>query len=141
MELEFDKEIDAILRKAKRGSPAVAGVPAATPHLDADELASFAENALPDRARAAYVAHVADCDSCRTMLSSFITTAPEKAAAAAAFAASPVTQPAIPWWRRLFLGPNLAYTMGSLVVLFSGFIGLLVYQNQQAGSSSKSTQI
>ena len=46
MELEFDKEIDALLRKAKRGLPAVTGA-AVDRHLDADELAAFAENALP----------------------------------------------------------------------------------------------
>ena len=143
MELEFDKEIDALLRKAKRGSTAVAGAPVATPHLDADQLAAFAENAVPDRTRAAYVAHMADCDTCRTMLSSFVTTAPEKAAAAAAFAAQPARVAAVrvPWWRRFLSGPNLAYTMGGLVVLFSGFIGLLVYQNQQAIQSSRSAQI
>ena len=89
MELEFDKEIDALLRKAKRGSPAAAGVPVATGHLDADALAAFAENALPEQSRAASIAHMADCDTCRTMLSGFVTTAPEKAAAAAAFAAKP----------------------------------------------------
>ena len=143
MELEFDKEIDALLRKAKRGSPASAVAPVASGHLDADELAAFAENALPDRTRVAYIAHLADCDTCRTMLSGFVITAPEKAAAAAAFAAqpAPVAPSNVPWWRRLFSGPNLAYTMGGLVVLFSGFVGLLVYQNQQATQGSRSAQV
>ncbi|HEY2867047.1 MAG TPA: hypothetical protein VGJ02_08145 [Pyrinomonadaceae bacterium] len=139
MQLEFDKEIDALLRKAKRGSPAVAGAPVATPHLDADELAAFAENALPERARPAYIAHMADCDTCRTMLSGFVTTAPEKAAAAAAFAAKPAPLAIVkaPWYRSLLRGSNLAYTMGGLVIFFSGFIGLLVYQNQKATSGAE----
>lgn len=34
-------------------------------HLDADEMAAFAENALPAAARARTVAHLADCDGCR----------------------------------------------------------------------------
>jgi len=78
--------------------------PVASGHLDADELAAFAENALPDPTRAPYIAHLADCDTCRMMLSSFVITAPEKAAAAAAFAAQPVPVSAVkvPWWRRLF---------------------------------------
>ena len=46
MELEFDKEIDAILRKARSD----VGVTASN-HLDADMMAAFAENALPERAK------------------------------------------------------------------------------------------
>jgi hypothetical protein len=34
-------------------------------HLDADELNSFAEGVLPDAARARYMEHLADCESCR----------------------------------------------------------------------------
>jgi len=142
MELEFDKEIDALLRKAKRGLPAVTGA-AVDRHLDADELAAFAENALPERTRQTYVVHLADCDACREMLSSFVTTALEKAAAAAAFAAqpAPVAAVKIPWYRSLFRGSNLAYAMGGLVVLFSGFIGLLVYQNEQRDASRAVSQV
>ncbi|MEQ1920953.1 MAG: hypothetical protein ABL952_00460 [Pyrinomonadaceae bacterium] len=44
MELEFDKEIDAILRKGRSGQ--IAAVKAATAsHLDADSISAFAENA------------------------------------------------------------------------------------------------
>src|SRR5213592_3569605 len=34
-------------------------------HLDADELNSYAENALPAFARARYTEHLADCSTCR----------------------------------------------------------------------------
>lgn len=34
-------------------------------HLDADELNSFAEGVLPATAREGYIAHLADCESCR----------------------------------------------------------------------------
>jgi len=34
-------------------------------HLDADELNSYAENALPAAARARYTEHLADCSTCR----------------------------------------------------------------------------
>ncbi|HYJ92667.1 MAG TPA: hypothetical protein VEV84_15260 [Pyrinomonadaceae bacterium] len=144
MELEFDKEIDALLRKAKRASPAAAQVASAGgSHLDADELVTFAENALPDRTRQLYIAHLADCDICRKMLSGFITTAPEQAAAAAAFAAAPAPTVAtkIPWYRQLLAGANLAYTMAGLVILFSGFIGLLVYQNEQSRASREVSRV
>jgi hypothetical protein len=73
MKLEFDKEIDALLRRntrtAERGSAREdEGSPSSSPtgaHLDADELNAFAENALPASARTLYVAHLADCDECR----------------------------------------------------------------------------
>lgn len=137
MELEFDKEIDALLRKARQDSPAVVGTPRAA-HLDADELAAFAENALPDRTRAFYIAHLADCDACRKTLSGFISTNPEAASDAASVSAQPVIATKLPWYKRLAVMPNLAYTMGALVVMFSGIIGLLVYQNQMA---SRPTQL
>ena len=64
MELEFDKEIDAILRKA-RGS---GGVPVTTAHLDADTIAAFVENALPQKAKLLKMEHFADCERCRKQL-------------------------------------------------------------------------
>jgi len=137
MELEFDKEIDALLRKAKPDSPAAVGVLAAASHLDADELAAFAENALPDRTRQFYIAHLAECDACRKTLSGFIATNPEAAMGAASVSAQPVLAAKLPWYKQLFATPNLAYTMSALVVMFSGVIGLLVYQNQM---SDRSTQ-
>lgn len=140
MELEFDKEIDALLRKARQDSPAVLGTPPAG-HLDADELAAFAGNALPDRTRAFYIAHLADCDACRKTLSGFITMNPEAAADAASVSAEPVIATKLPWYKRLVAMPNLAYTMGALVVMFSGIIGLLVYQNQMASRSMQTARI
>jgi len=142
MELEFDKEIDALLRKANRASPSSAAAPAAG-HLDADELAAFAENALPVQSRQMYTTHLADCDACRTALSSFVASEPEKmAAAAAAFApARPsAAGESIPWYQRIFRAPNLAYVVGGLVVLFTGMIGLLVYQSQLAGRNAQVSQ-
>jgi hypothetical protein len=137
MELEFDKEIDALLRKAERASPVTQAAPAGS-HLDADELAVFAENALPSATQNMYVAHLADCDECRRLLSGFIATAPaETAAAAPASGRAPraITASAMPWYRRLLIGQRLAYTMATLVILFSGVIGFLVYENQKASRS------
>jgi hypothetical protein len=138
MELEFDKEIDALLRRAERASPVLSDS-----HLDADELAAFAENALPSSTRQMYVMHLADCDRCRKMLSGFVATAPEKAAAAAAFAAAPeaAIKATLPWYQRIFKVPNLAYGMAGLVVLFGGVIGLLVYQKQMADRNSDVSQV
>ena len=37
-------------------------------HLDADEMNAYAEDALPEAARSRYFAHLADCDSCRKLV-------------------------------------------------------------------------
>jgi Putative zinc-finger len=37
-------------------------------HMDADELNAYAEGALPEAARARYFTHLADCDSCRKLV-------------------------------------------------------------------------
>ena len=61
---DFDKEIDAILRKARGGESVILN----NSHLDADEISAFAENALPDAARMRFTAHFADCGRCRKIL-------------------------------------------------------------------------
>ena len=68
MELEFDKEIDALIR----GRGVSAGDSPPKGHLDADEISAFAENALPERTRTLHMAHIADCDRCRKILSNLI---------------------------------------------------------------------
>jgi putative zinc finger protein len=44
------------------------GTPAASDHLDADELNLYAEGVLPEPARARYAEHLADCGSCRRIV-------------------------------------------------------------------------
>src|SRR3954466_14645048 len=116
MELEFDKEIDALLRKARPP-----GVVAAGGHLDADMISAFAEGAVPAAARTAYTAHFADCDRCRKALSqvAFLHEPAEAkamtaAAAPAARLADQTTVAEIPWYRSLFRTPGLAVAMGVL---------------------------
>lgn len=126
MELEFDKEIDAILRKKVAG----AAVSPKTAHLDADEIAAFAENALPANTRLAYTRHLADCDRCRNVLAQTISFYPEAAIepASSDVSDSPLSDPAMPWYQRLFAVPNLAASMGALVLAFAGLLGYLVFQ-------------
>lgn len=143
MELEFDKEINAILRKA-RDSGAAAGTAVASPHPDADSIAAFAENALPDKAKLLYMEHFADCDRCRKLLSQSVLMNSEADATAASSAVSPVAAvPAISWFERIFKLPNFALAMGTLVVLFAGGLGYLVIQNRNSASEnaiSKATE-
>ena len=53
MELQFDKEMDAILRKARVNQGVLVGddPPEPKKHLDADTIAAFAENAMPPKAK------------------------------------------------------------------------------------------
>ena len=136
MELEFDKEIDALLRKAHPPGAAPAGG-----HLDADIISAFAEGAVPAAAHKAYTAHFADCDRCRKALSQVaLLNEPrgEKVmttTAAAAPAARPI-QTAVPWYRPLFRTPGLAVAMGVLVVAFAGVLVYLVTKRSPVADST-----
>ena len=132
MELEFDKEMDAILRRARGGS----GVAVTTAHLDADTIAAFVENALPQKAKLLNMEHFADCDRCRKQLSFAMSMNSESESTAAASVVAPIAEAAIPWYSKLFRTPNLALAMGALVVAFSGIIGYLAIQNRNAATSS-----
>ncbi|HEY0007037.1 MAG TPA: hypothetical protein VGB17_19810 [Pyrinomonadaceae bacterium] len=69
-------------------------------HLDADELNSYAENALPAAARAHYAAHLADCDQCRKIVID-LTLAANMADKLEGRAATPIDEPSSSWWRSL----------------------------------------
>ena len=140
MELDFDKEIDALLRKARRDSPAAQGAPASR-HLDADEMSAFVENAVPDRSRAFYVAHLADCDFCRRTLVELSSLNTDAAPATASEPAVATAVAETPWWKRLFVMPNLAYAMGVLVLLFSGLTGYLVLQRSPASRDAQIARV
>jgi hypothetical protein len=45
------------------------------------------------------------------------------------------------WHQRLFGMPTVAYTMGALVLLFSGFLGIAVWQNMNSGQNTEVSQI
>jgi hypothetical protein len=56
-----DKQIDLLMRRYARA----ADNPTVGDHLDADEMNTFAQGALPPAARAQYVSHLASCVHCR----------------------------------------------------------------------------
>lgn len=71
MRKETNNEMDLLLRRLSRRP----GVPASdgdsrndSDHLDADELSSYAENAVPAAARARYTEHLAECSRCRELV-------------------------------------------------------------------------
>jgi hypothetical protein len=131
MEFEFDKEIDALLRQPAKAENAFAENDSQSAirisHLDADAISAFAGNALPEKTKNHYTKHFADCERCRKILSNVIASNSEtvyveetKKVAAVAI---------VPWYRKLFVYPNLAYTLGALVLAFSGLVAFVVLQN------------
>jgi len=134
MELEFDKEMDALLRKATNsGTNADIGS-----HLDADEISIFAENALPEKAKTRVTKHLARCDECRLILANVISLNSEAVIETAPSAVVEVkeTEAAItlPWHKKLFAIQNLAYGLGALAILFVGMIGFMFVQNMSDGN-------
>ena len=140
MELEFDNEIDALLRKAHNGGRGVLVGDTTKLHLDADEISAFAEHAVPDSTKKKYIAHFADCERCRSTLSELILLNSEAGTEVASVVSAP-GENAVPWYRKLFLFPNLAYAMGGLVLLFSGFLAFSVIKNTENQPSSDISQI
>ena len=47
----------------------------------------------------------------------------------------------MPWYRKLFLFPNLAYVMGGLVLVFSGFLGYTIIQRTATNDGASVSQI
>lgn len=136
MELEFDKEIDALLRR-ERGRTIAAANPGGV-HLGADEIAAFVENAVPAATRTSYVLHFAECDRCRRSLANAMVLNSEDPEASPGITAPEM---AIPWYRRLFVFPKLAYVMGGLVVLFGGFIGISLLNRSGSFEMSRGTEV
>jgi hypothetical protein len=143
MELDFDKEINTLLRQAARSGEFVST--AEQNHLDADEISAFAENALPEKTRNVYIKHFAECDRCRKILSNTILlnneAETEAASSAVTIAVPEIAATKIPWYRKMFLMPNLAYTMGGLVLVFGGMLGFIALQSLNQKSSSDVSQI
>ena len=139
MESDFDKEIDAMLRNARRDGPVLVG-DARSPHLDADQIAAFAENALPEKARALQMTHMADCDRCRKILSNLVAMNVGAVPVAAAPGVITIAERSIPWYKSLFLFPNLAYVMGGLVLIFGGFLAFTVMQRSTVNDAAMVAQ-
>lgn len=132
MELEFDKEIDAILRKARGGG----GVSVTTAHIDADTISAFVENTLPQQAKMLTIEHFADCERCRKQLAFAMSISGDEVSIDAAGVVAPNVETAVPWYSKIFRTPNLALAMGALVLAFSGIIGYLAIQNRSAETRS-----
>jgi hypothetical protein len=145
MKAEFDKEIDALLRRSLRAAGRGARAPrdaTATPHLDADELSAFAENALPAAARLGAISHLADCDQCRgaAVILSRAAGEPEKLAAVPASADARGAAASGGWLAALFSPRLLRFVAPALALCLVGAVAFVLLRTRRdAGSVAQHT--
>jgi hypothetical protein len=131
------------VEKATRELTSVSGA-----HLDADEMNAYAENALPAPTRTRFMAHLADCETCRRSVTS-LTLATGIASESKQPAARIESAPARSWrdWLGLiFAPPVVRYGVPALALCFIITAALIatrtrntdefVAQNQTAQTSA-----
>jgi cytoskeletal protein RodZ len=134
MKQETNKEMDLLLRRlSARGAGSESR--ADGEHLDADELSSYAENALPASARARYTEHLAECASCRKLiaqLSSSVGFVNEEV--------SRIPQPSAlrKFLASLFSPMVLRYAVPALGLIIVAAIGFTVLRREQPKGGSNS---
>lgn len=138
----FDNEIDSLLRRTAR-APTVArgnGAGASRPdtHLDADELAAFAEGALPEAARSNAVSHLADCGECRALAVNLTRAAGveaklEKHALAASASHARESAPKRGWLASIFAPRTLRYVAPALAVCLVAVVSFIALRSRRDG--------
>ena len=129
MELEFDKEIDAILRKARAGGH-VADVCRFSAYRRRHDRC-LCRKCTAGPGQTSSIEHFADCDQCRKALSqSILLNSEADATAASSVVPGIVAEAVLPWYQRLFKMPGMALAMGAVVLVFTGVMGYLVLQNR-----------
>lgn len=171
MKFESDTEIDRLLRRHARRKAAASSLAAESvraagdegaaarnvggAHLDADEMNAFAEGAVPERLRTRYVAHLADCDDCRSLVTRLTLAAGVgvEARARRERSAPAVTRSWRDWLAAIFAPPVLRYGVPALALMAVVVIALiamrerrqqqpdLIAQNERTQNSSVRPQI
>jgi hypothetical protein len=106
-------------------------------HLDADEMNAYAENALPEAARSRYFAHLADCETCRKLVTELTLAASVSNEGKARVAALDIKPPTSwrKWLAAIFSPPVLRYGVPALA-LFAVVIVAIVATRSQRDSGS-----
>jgi Putative zinc-finger len=141
-------EVDLLLRGFAKRERDARSANGQEDHLGADELNAYAEDALPSATRARYTAHIADCASCRKIVTQLTL-----AAGAAVRAEVATPSPGTTFWQKLaalFSPAVLRYAapaLGVLAVITAGFIFLslqsrseYVARNEPAASAPATQQ-
>ncbi|MDT4895382.1 MAG: hypothetical protein QOH25_459 [Acidobacteriota bacterium] len=142
-------EMDRLLRRharrggetlpARRGASddAAAEEASSVVHLDADEMNAYAEGALPEAARSRYFAHLADCETCRKLVTD-LTLAASRADEGKARIASLATTPSKSWrgWlAAIFSPPVLRYGVPALALFAIITVAIVAMMTQRKESS------
>ena len=140
MKQDKNNEMDLLLRSLARGrggessldvGQASTSGKGVSNHLDADELSCFAEGVLPAPARERYIAHLADCESCRGVVVNLMQ------ASGAAVRSEPLEQKSgAGFWHKigaLFSPPVLRYAVPVVALTAVIAISFLAFR-QQRGS-------
>jgi hypothetical protein len=131
MNREANNQIDLLLRRMSgRDGAAAQGAMADDSHLDADELSSYAQNALPPAARARYTEHLADCSTCRKLITE-LTLSLGTAAVAAPVERMPVPGGFKKFLASLFSPLVLRYAVPALGVIVVMIVGFVVLRQQR----------
>lgn len=129
MRQETNNEMDLLLRRVgRRGDGGVRDGETGDRHLDADELSSYAQNVLPAPARARYMEHLADCASCRKLVTEL--------SLALGATAVPVETVVAPTGLKAFLASLLSpmvlrYAVPALGVVLVMVIGFVAFRRSQ----------
>lgn len=158
MKPEFDSTIDSLLRqhgrRAQTRAADTAQAVAAGPHLDADEMNAYAENALPTATRTRYMAHLADCTACRQIVTQLALAANPEFATVAETVSAPASTETVPaitevapvrsWRDRLaaWFAPSAAwrYAVPALAVAVLSVSAFLALRSNRAINSAPETQ-
>jgi hypothetical protein len=131
-----NNEMDLLLRSLARREGAAFALgnrtqeePSHATHLDADELSSYAERALPAATHARYSIHLADCSRCRKIVA-------ELTSAAGVSLREDFSEPAtaVGIWqtiRGLFSHPMLRYAVPTLAFFAIVAVGLVAIRQQR----------
>lgn len=131
MKPETNNEIDLLLRRMARGNGVARDgeVQSDDRHLDADELSSYAQNALPAAARARYTGHLVECAACRKLVTELSLALGSVAVAAPVEVAD---EPSA--WKKffasLFSPMVLRYAVPALGVIAVMVVGFVVLRRQ-----------
>ncbi|MBC7795271.1 MAG: hypothetical protein H7Z37_00195 [Pyrinomonadaceae bacterium] len=143
MENEFDREIDVLLRDLNGAAKISVSE---SEHLDADEIAAFAENAVPQNARLRYITHFADCDSCRETLKNFAElenefqpqTVQDESVVTNTIAAKTIAKTSFLDWFKL---PVLAYATAAFTILIIGTVALFAILQSSENSQNSVARV
>lgn len=130
MKPETNNELDLLLRRLGRSAP---DLPADGDHLDADELSSYAENALPAAARARYTEHLAECASCRKLVAQLSSSAGVVSAVETAKVSPPSALRN--FLANLFSPMVLRYAVPALGLIVVAVIGFTVLRRNERSAS------